>query len=111
MPVVYRLGDIFILPSKGPGETWGLGANEAMASGCAVMLSDKVGGAVDLVRENENGMIFGVTELERCAIWIEQLLSGKEDLSAMKNASRRKVNSFSYGQSVEAIERIMYNEQ
>ena len=109
MPIVYRLGDVFILPSKGPGETWGLGANEAMASGCAVMLSDKVGGAVDLVRENENGMIFGVTDIERCATWIEGLLNRKEDLSAMKNASRQAIGKFSYGQSVEAIENIMCN--
>ena len=24
MPVIYRLGDVFVLPSIGPGETWGL---------------------------------------------------------------------------------------
>lgn len=49
MPVVYRLCDIFILPSKGPGETWGLALNEAMASGCRLMASSKVGGARDLI--------------------------------------------------------------
>ncbi len=31
MPLVYRLCDIFVLPSMGPGETWGLAVNEAMA--------------------------------------------------------------------------------
>jgi len=24
MPVIYRVGDLLILPSQGPGETWGL---------------------------------------------------------------------------------------
>jgi glycosyltransferase involved in cell wall biosynthesis len=31
MPTVYRLGDVLVLPSRGPGETWGLALNEAMA--------------------------------------------------------------------------------
>ena len=58
MPAVYRLGDIFVLPSQGPEETWGLALNEAMASGRAVIASSKVGGARDLVRESQNGWTF-----------------------------------------------------
>jgi glycosyltransferase involved in cell wall biosynthesis len=58
MPVVYRIGDIFVLPSVGPGETWGLALNEAMASGLPVIASNKVGGAIDLIRPGENGQIF-----------------------------------------------------
>ena len=62
MPAVYALGTVFILPSQGPGETWGLGANEAMASGLPVVLSSKVGGAVDLV--GENGLLFPAGETD-----------------------------------------------
>jgi glycosyltransferase involved in cell wall biosynthesis len=51
MPIVYRLGDILCLPSKGPGETWGLAINEAMASGRPVIVTDKVGCAQDLLRD------------------------------------------------------------
>jgi glycosyltransferase involved in cell wall biosynthesis len=58
MPVVYRVGDVFVLPSQGPEETWGLGLNEAMASGRPVIGSSKVGGACDLVKPGENGWIF-----------------------------------------------------
>ncbi len=49
MPIVYRLGDVFCLPSQGPGETWGLAINEAMASGRPVIASNKCGGAIDLL--------------------------------------------------------------
>jgi glycosyltransferase involved in cell wall biosynthesis len=58
MPAVYRMGDVFVLPSKGPEETWGLALNEAMASGRAVIASTKVGGARDLIHSAENGWIF-----------------------------------------------------
>jgi len=58
MPAVYRLGDIFVLPSHGPEETWGLAINEAMASGRPAIASTKVGGACDLIKEDETGWIF-----------------------------------------------------
>jgi glycosyltransferase involved in cell wall biosynthesis len=57
MPVVYRLGDIYLLPSS-KGETWGLAMNEAMASGRASIASSRVGGARDLIHDGETGWIF-----------------------------------------------------
>ncbi len=58
MPLMYRIASTYCLPSKGPGETWGLAINEALASGCPVIVSDKVGCAVDLVQQDRNGYIF-----------------------------------------------------
>ena len=58
MPVVYRLGNVFCLPSQGPGETWGLALNEALACGRPVIASDKAGGAFDLITEGINGWLF-----------------------------------------------------
>ncbi len=57
MPILYRMADIFILPSLGPGETWGLSINEALASGTKVMVSERCGGSIDLIN-HENGLIF-----------------------------------------------------
>ena len=64
MPVVYRLGDVMCLPSAGPGETWGLAVNEAMASGRTVIVSDKVGCARDLVSEESTGYIHKANSIE-----------------------------------------------
>ncbi len=58
MPVVYRLGNVFVLPSQGPGETWGLAVNEAMACGRAVIASDKCGCSTDLISTGKNGYVF-----------------------------------------------------
>ena len=52
---VYGVSDVFVLPSF--EETWGLVVNEAMACGLPVITTDRVGAAVDLVREGENGFV------------------------------------------------------
>lgn len=103
MPLVYRLGDIFVLPSRGPGETWGLAANEAMASGCALILSDKTGGAIDLIREEQNGIIVGTEEWEKASRFVETLLMDRARLGELKKASRGHIHNFSYRHIVDAI--------
>jgi glycosyltransferase involved in cell wall biosynthesis len=57
MPSFYCLANIFVLPSNGPGETWGLSMNESLACGVPVAASIHCGGSVDLIDEN-NGFIF-----------------------------------------------------
>lgn len=57
MPVIYRLGDIFCLPSQYQ-ETWGLAVNEAMACGKPVIVSNKVGCAADLAAGQAHGFVF-----------------------------------------------------
>ncbi|MCC8425740.1 glycosyltransferase family 4 protein [Mucilaginibacter sp. UR6-11] len=84
MPVVYQACDIFCLPSAGPGETWGLAVNEAMACAKAILASDKVGCAVDLVNNEVNGCIHEanseVSLSEKLSLLIYKT---KQELSAM----------------------------
>jgi glycosyltransferase involved in cell wall biosynthesis len=56
MPAVYRLGDVFVLPSQ--SETWGLALNDAMACGRPVIASTQVGAACDLIQPGESGWMF-----------------------------------------------------
>lgn len=104
MPVMYRIGDIFILPSQ--SETWGLGANEAMASGCAIIMSDKCGGAVDLVKKGVNGTIISQGDTKDCVRFINMLLADRELLRNMQQASRRLIDHFSFEGIVEAVEQV-----
>ncbi|MBV8780053.1 MAG: glycosyltransferase family 4 protein [Phycisphaerae bacterium] len=53
---LYRLGDVLVLPSD--YEPWGLVINEATAAGMAIVASDVVGAAAELVRDGINGRIF-----------------------------------------------------
>ena len=53
---IYQSSDILILPSR--FEPWGLVINEAMSAGNAIICSDNVGSANDLVKNKINGFIF-----------------------------------------------------
>jgi glycosyltransferase involved in cell wall biosynthesis len=75
MPAVYRLGDVFVLPSRGPGETWGLAINEAMASGRPVIASSKAGATRDLVLDGVNGWVFESGNLQQLAAAIQDALT------------------------------------
>jgi glycosyltransferase involved in cell wall biosynthesis len=53
---LYRASDVFVLPSV--YEPWGVVINEAVAAGMAVVATDSVGAAGELVRDGVNGRTF-----------------------------------------------------
>ena len=55
MPVIYRMADVLCLPSAGPGETWGLTVNEALACGTPCLVSDRAGCAQDIFLQSDYG--------------------------------------------------------
>lgn len=106
MPVVYRLGNVFVLPSKGPGETWGLSVNEAMACSRPVIVSDRCGCATDLVCKN--GFIFKASrqaELEKALRFFVDEKGQK--LKKMGKKSRIYIEQFSFTKIAEAIESVV----
>ncbi|PRY15746.1 glycosyltransferase involved in cell wall biosynthesis [Pontibacter ummariensis] len=104
MPAIYRAGDVLVLPSSGPGETWGLCMNEAMASGLPVIASTKVGGAVDLVQESKNGFIFESCNINCLEESLQQCLNKtKEELAAMGKVSKTIIANWSFQHICEAI--------
>jgi glycosyltransferase involved in cell wall biosynthesis len=105
MPAVYRLGDVFALPSRGPGETWGLALNEAMASRRPVIAGSKVGGARDLIASEMNGWIFQSGDLEQLAAVVRKALSCDEaTLRTMGLAAERESACWSAEAAATGIE-------
>lgn len=106
MPVIYALADVFILPSKGPGETWGLAVNEAMASGKAVIVSDKCGCAQDLVHNGENGFIFE-SGSENDLLEKMNLIENKGFAEKMGRISLKIIEDWNYNAVCLAIQHIL----
>ncbi len=108
MPIVYRACDLFCLPSKGPGETWGLAINEAMACGKAILVSDKVGAAVDLVQPGYNGAIFKAASQTDLIYNLNKLIAnGKNGLVNMGERSKDLIKDWSFENQAIAIGSII----
>lgn len=103
MPLVYRMASIFCLPSQGPGETWGLAINEAMASSRPVIVTDKVGGAKDMLIEGYNGYCFDHSNKQELIALLEKL--SMDSLKFMGSNARAHIDKFKMLHIVEALER------
>ena len=103
MPVVYQAADLFCLPSKGPGETWGLAVNEAMTAGTPVLVSNKVGCAADLVIPGFTGDIFDSENLSDITQKLGDLLKDRSRLKALGGNAQSKIADWSFDKQVAAI--------
>ena len=105
MPAVYRLGDVFVLPSRGPGETWGLAVNEAMACARPVIAGSKVGGVRDLIIPGVNGWIFESGNLEQLSQVVGNALACPDDaLRTMGVAAEKMADRWSITAATTGIE-------
>jgi glycosyltransferase involved in cell wall biosynthesis len=101
----YRLASVFVLPSKGPGETWGLSVNEALASGMPVLVSSRCGCAHDLVQEGINGYLFksdDLIDLERKML----LCCDEAHLKFLAGNAVQSVENFSFQSIKESLDNI-----
>lgn len=107
MPAIYEVADIYVLPSKGPGETWGLSVNEAMANGKAIIVSDKCGCAADLIRPGENGFIFKSGDERELSKILETLICDRALVKQMQDCSKMIIQDYTLNHVAEAIEYII----
>lgn len=94
MPIVYRLGDVFVLPSRGPQETWGMAVNEAMVCGKPIITTYKTGCAPDLIIGN--GLVINPDDVDSAVAYISKLASDTNYYSQQSTASEKIITSYSY---------------
>lgn len=102
MPSIYQACDLFCLPST--SETWGMGINEAMACGKAVLTSDRVGAAIDLIINQVNGAIFESGNIKDLQEKLDFLTGSIDRLIEMGNHSLSIINNWNLNETVKAIE-------
>jgi glycosyltransferase involved in cell wall biosynthesis len=101
MPVVYRLGDIFVLPS-GFGESWGLAVNEALACERPVIVSDRVGCAADVV-DASCGRIFRADDWTEFGKTVTAMFGDPDKLADMRRAAGERARAFDVGVAEKAL--------
>ncbi len=101
MPIVYRLGDIFVLPSAF-GESWGLAVNEALACGRPVIVSDRVGCAADVI-DASCGWIFPWNDWSAFGRAVEAMFSDRKKLADMRRAAGERARAFDIGVAETAL--------
>lgn len=111
MPRTYAIADLFVLPSYGSGETWGLAVNEAMCLAKPVLVSNHVGCAADLVYPHQNGLSFAAGDVAALAESLKSAFADRDQLVAWGQESRRIITKHSYAQTtkglLEAIDRLV----
>ncbi|RFZ95606.1 glycosyltransferase [Mucilaginibacter conchicola] len=105
IPVIYQAADIYCLPSM--SETWGLSVNEAMACRKAILASDKVGCAIDLVKNDYNGLIFKSDNELSLMNALTRLTRSKQALKIYGERSAELIESWNFKSIAEAIENHM----
>lgn len=97
MPIWYRVGDVLCLPSK--SETWGLAVNEAMACGCAAIVSDRTGCSEDLVSSDSVGIQFSADQADDLSVSLRYASQHSWD----RNAIQLHISHWSFPEIIKAI--------
>lgn len=107
MPRLYALADLVVLPSQGPGETWGLCINEAMNLARPALVSSHVGCGPDLVIPGRTGWIFPAGDQLALRSQIAEALEDPGRLRAMGLQARAHVATHSYEAATAALRQAL----
>ena len=102
LPKAYAASDIFVLPSVSH-ETWGIVVNEAMNFSLPIIVTDKVGSAIDLVRTAQNGYVVPATDLDALTRSLEKLVASPALRLRMGEQSLHRITEWRYATTAEGI--------
>lgn len=98
LPRFFDLATVFVLPSR--HEPWGLIVNEVMNAGRAVIVSDDVGCAPDLVRDGIEGCVFPVGDVAGLANALRRVLSAPETSARMGERGLARIRRWGFEEDI-----------
>jgi glycosyltransferase involved in cell wall biosynthesis len=101
LPGLFALADVFVLPSR--HEPWGLIVNEAMASGCAVIVSSDVGCHADLVTDGVEGFVYPVGDVAALTHALHRVFATPSTAQQMGLAARARIATWSFDQDIAGL--------
>lgn len=104
MPSRYLMADVFVLPSRGPGETWGLSVNEAMHLGVPCIVSNRVGCQRDLVTEDETGWVFPHDDIHALTRTLRRsLVAIGRDAEGFRRRIAARIAGYTYAKAADGL--------
>jgi len=101
LPAVYTSADVMVLPSE--FEPFAVVVNEAMCCGCAVIASDAVGSARDLIAPVQPGFVYTRGDVSQLAAILKRHLPNRAALNELGAAFRIRMRSWSLAQHGAAL--------
>ena len=102
LPRYFQLADVFVLPAR--HEPWGLIVNEAMAAGCACIVSDDVGAHPDLITDSRPdeiaGFVFPTGNVPALTTALESVFATPNIAAAMGQRAAERIRTWSFEQDV-----------
>lgn len=105
LPRLFDLCDVFVLPAV--FEAWGLVINEVMNAARAIVVSDQVGCAPDLLRDGINGFVFPARNIEALSSILRRFVDDASLVSTMGERAAETIASYSFEQDVEGLRRAL----
>ena len=105
LPRLFDLCDVFVLPSI--HEPWGLIVNEVMNAARAIVVSDQVGCAPDLVRDGRNGFVFPAQNVDALTRALRHFLEDPSLAPKMGRIAAETITAQSFQQDVEGLRRAL----
>jgi sulfoquinovosyltransferase len=102
----FACADVFLMPSE--SETLGFVILEAMASGVPVVAT-AAGGIPDLILHGDTGFLYGIGDVDKAALYVNQLLKDPELRQRMGAAARREAERWSWRSATAWIRNVQYH--
>ncbi|MCH2171328.1 glycosyltransferase family 4 protein [Myxococcota bacterium] len=102
LPSFYAASDVLVLPSR-YAESWGLVVNEAMAMGCAAIVSDRVGSSADLIEGRDTGLVVPANDPEALTVALQQCVDERERLSLWQRNARSIIATHTPEQAAQGV--------
>lgn len=105
LPGFFAMAQVFVLPSR--HEPWGLIVNEAMASGCAVVVSDDVGAHTDLITNGLDGFVYPTGDVDALAAALRQVLASPEQARRMGETAKSRIANWDFEADVRGLRQAL----
>ena len=105
LPRFFDLATVFVLPSR--HEPWGLIVNEVMNAGRAVIVSDDVGCAPDLVRDGVEGYVFPAGDVAALAAALKRVLATPETAAAMGARGLERIRTWDFEEDIRGLRQAL----